>query len=93
MIEVTGVSGAGPIYNQFIRQILVGQPELEFSQPDGLVQAEVCALSGLLPRENCPLRTVDWFIEGTVPTEYDNVYRTFAIDRRTGGLADENTPC
>lgn len=92
MVEVTGVSGAGPIYNQFMRQILVGQPELEFTQPEGLVRAEVCTLSGLLPRENCPLRSLDWFIEGTVPTEYDNVYRTFAIDTRTGDLAGETTP-
>jgi len=92
MVEVTGVSGAGPIYNQFMRQILVGQPELEFTQPEGIVRAEVCTLSGLLPRENCPLRSLEWFIEGTVPTEYDNVYRTFAIDTRTGELADENTP-
>ncbi len=92
MIEVTGVSGAGPIYNQFIRQILIGQPEIAFIRPEGLVQAEVCTLSGLLPRDNCPLRRLEWFIEGTVPTEYDNVYRSFAIDTRTGGLADSNTP-
>ena len=92
MVDVTGVSGAGPIYNQFIREILVGQPELEFARPDGLVQAEICTLSGLLPRDNCPLRRLDWFIDGTQPTEYDNVYQTFPIDNRTGALADETTP-
>ena len=92
MVEVTGVSGAGPIYNQFIREVLVGQPELEFARPDGLVQAEICTLSGLLPRDNCPLRRLDWFIDGTQPTEYDNVYQTFPIDNRTGALADETTP-
>lgn len=92
MVEVTGVSGAGPIYNQFMREILIGQPELDFVRPDGLVQAEVCTLSGLVPRENCPLRRLDWFIDGTQPTEYDTVYQTFAIDNRTSGLADENTP-
>lgn len=92
MVEVTGVSGAGPIYNQLMRLILNGQPELEFTQPDGLVQVEVCALSGLLPRDNCPLRQLDWFIEGTEPTAYDDVYRTFRIDSRTGLLADETTP-
>lgn len=92
MVEVTGVSGAGPIYNQFIREILVGQPELEFARPEGLVQAEICTLSGLLPRDNCPLRRLDWFIDGTQPTEYDNVYQTFPIDNRTGALADETTP-
>src|SRR5690606_34943523 len=67
-------------------------PELNFVRPDGLVQAEVCTLSGLLPRDNCPLRRLDWFIDGTQPTEYDNVYQTFAIDNRTGALADDTTP-
>ena len=92
MVEVTGVSGAGPIYNQFMRRVLVGQPELEFQRPDGLIRAEVCTLSGLLPKDNCPLRRVDWFIEGTEPTAYDTYYQNFRIDRRTGLLADENTP-
>jgi penicillin-binding protein 1C len=92
MVEVTGVSGAGPIYNNFIRRVLHNQPELEFTRPDGLIQVEVCALSGLLPTDTCPLRTTDWFIAGTQPTEYDNVYQTFVIDTRTGDLADETTP-
>lgn len=92
MVEVTGVSGAGPIYNQFMRRVLVGQPELEFQRPDGLIRVEICTLSGLLPKDNCPLRRVDWFIEGTEPTAYDTYYQNFRIDRRTGLLADENTP-
>jgi penicillin-binding protein 1C len=92
MLEVTGVSGAGPIYNQFMRRVLVGQPELKFQRPDGLSRVEICTLSGLLPKENCPLRRVEWFVEGTEPTEYDHYYQNFRIDRRTGLLADENTP-
>jgi penicillin-binding protein 1C len=92
MVEVTGVSGAGPIYNQFMRQVLTGQPELEFVQPDGLVRVEICTLSGLLPKDNCPLRRLEWFIEGTEPTGFDNYYQNFAIDRRTGELATEDTP-
>ncbi len=93
MIDVTGISGAGPIYNQFMRQVLLGQPELNFPPPpDGVIRVEVCALSGLLPKANCPLRNVEWFIDGTQPTEYDAYYQDFAINRRTGLLADEATP-
>lgn len=92
MVNVTGVTGAGPIYNQFMRQALLGQPRLEFQQPPGLLRVEVCNLSGLLPAANCPLRRVEWFIPGTEPTEYDTTYQDFAIDRRTGALADERTP-
>jgi 1A family penicillin-binding protein len=92
MREVTGVSGAAPIWNDFMRNVLLGQPELEFTRPEGLVQQEVCALSGLLPTPACPLRRMEWFIEGTVPTQPDNLYQIFAIDRETGLLADETTP-
>ncbi len=92
MRSVTGVSGAGPIWHDFMREVLLGQPALPFQRPEGLVQAEVCALSGLLPTEACPRRIREWFIEGTVPTEPDPFHQLLTIDRRTGLLADETTP-
>ncbi len=92
MVDATGVTGAGPIWNQFIRRVLRGQPEIPFRRPDGLVQQKVCALSGLLPTPDCPLRRSELFIEGTEPTELDNIYQTFVIDRETGLLADDSTP-
>ncbi|MDW8299534.1 MAG: penicillin-binding protein 1C [Anaerolineae bacterium] len=92
MVNVSGVSGAGPIWNDFMRAVLHDQPELTFPRPNGLVQAEVCALSGLLPTRYCPQRRVDWFIQGTIPTKHDDLYQPFTVDIRTGLLADENTP-
>ena len=92
MVEVSGISGAGPIWHEFMRQVLRGQPELTFPVPAGVVRAEVCATSGLLPTPYCPHTRWEWFIEGTVPTRPDNLYQPFVIDRRTGLLADTNTP-
>lgn len=92
MVKVTGVSGAGPIWNEFMTSVLKGKPALEFERPDGLERAEVCALSGLLPTDACEMRVVDWFIEGAVPTEHDTWHRRFTVDTRTGQLADESTP-
>ncbi|HVO72322.1 MAG TPA: hypothetical protein VMT24_19875, partial [Aggregatilineaceae bacterium] len=92
MIEVSGISGAGPIWHEFMRQVLVGQPELEFQVPAGLVRAEVCATSGLLPTPYCPKTRWEWFVEGAVPKEHDNLYQPFTLDRRTGLLADKGTP-
>ena len=92
MRDVTGVSGAGPIWNLFMRRALVGQPERAFRRPEGLVEAEVCALSGLLPTPNCPHTRRDLFIDGTQPTQPDNFYQRFTIDTRTGLLADDSTP-
>ena len=94
MVKVSGISGAGPIWHEFMRQVLRGQPELTFTRPDGLVRAEVCATSGLLPTPYCPQTIWEWFIEGTVPTEHDTLYRPFEIDRCADGeqLATADTP-
>ena len=92
MVNITGVSGAAPIWNGFMRQVLRGQPELRFQEPDGIVRREVCALSGLIPTDVCPRRELELFIEGTEPTEYDSFYQRFTLDRETGLLADDTTP-
>ncbi len=92
MVKVTGISGAGPIWHDFMETVLRGKPALSFERPEGLVRAEVCALSGLLPTEDCERRVVDWFIKGTVPTEYDTWHQRFTIDAQTGLLADDSTP-
>ena len=92
MTDVTGISGAGPIWNQFVRRVLVGQPELDFKQPDGIETAVVCTFSGQLPTAACPHRRVELFVVGTAPTETDTLYQTFTIDRETGLLADDRTP-
>lgn len=92
MVNATGVTGAGPIWNQFMRQVLRGQPELSFRLPEGINRVEVCAISGLLPTPECQQRRTELFIEGTEPQSYDTVYQAFTLDRETGLLADENTP-
>jgi len=92
MVNISGIQGAGPIWHDFIRTALVGKPESQFVQPPGLIRAEVCALSGLLPTEHCPLRKTELFIDGTQPTQPDTFYQPFQIDAVTGALADSATP-
>ncbi len=92
MVNVTGVSGAAPIWNAFIRDVLNGQPEVPFAEPAGIVHQKVCTPSGLLPTPACPLTKEEVFVEGTVPTTHDNLYQTFMIDKQTGFLADASTP-
>ena len=92
MFGVTGLTGAAPIWHQFMRSVLSGQPESAFARPEGLVNVEVCALSGFLPTELCPYRHLEWFIEGTQPPAFATIYQEVSIDTLTGFLADENTP-
>jgi membrane peptidoglycan carboxypeptidase len=92
MVNLSGVSGAGPIWHDFMRTALNGKPETAFVQPPGLVRAEVCAPSGLLPTPLCPRTRSELFLDGTAPTEVDSLYQAFKIDSRTGHLADDSTP-
>jgi len=92
MREVNGLTGAAPIWHQFMRAVLTGRPPLPFTQPPGLAQVEICELSGLLPTPACPYRRREWFIDGTQPTAADTLFRQVQIDRLTGLLANEDTP-
>ncbi|MCB8945667.1 MAG: transglycosylase domain-containing protein [Ardenticatenaceae bacterium] len=92
MLGVTGVSGAAPIWHYFMRTVLNGTPDKPFPRPAGLVQTEVCDLSGLLPTAVCPFRRQEWFIQGTEPTQYDDVYQRVQLDKETGLLSTEATP-
>ncbi len=94
MVQVSGISGAGPIWHDFMETVLRGRTVYEFAQPPGLVRVEVCALSGLLPAPDspCPHTRTEWFIEGTQPTLFDTFYRKVKIDLDTGQPADAATP-
>ena len=92
MREVDGLTGAAPIWHQFIRTVLTGRPPQLFVRPQGMVQEEVCSLSGLLPTSACPYRRLEWFIEGTQPTRTDDFYIQVQFDIATNRLADASTP-
>jgi penicillin-binding protein 1C len=92
MRNVTGLTGAAPIWHEIMRTVLQGRPDRSFVRPQGLVQVEVCDLSGLLPTPACPHTRLEWLIEGTEPTEYDTFYKQIQVDVLTGQLATEATP-
>ncbi len=92
MRNITGLTGAAPIWAQAVRSMLASAPEQPFSRPEGLIQVEVCALSGRLPTPACPYRKTEWFIAGTQPTQPDTFYRRVTLDAATGALADNSTP-
>jgi len=75
-----------------MRTVLAGTQEQAFKRPEGLIQVEVCSLSGLLPTAACPYRRIEWFIPGTEPVMEDNLYKEIFLDAATDLLADENTP-
>ncbi len=92
MGHVSGITGAAPIWHDYMEKVLKGRPVRAFARPEGLVEVEVCALSGMLPTENCLHRKRELFIAGTEPSAPCTVHQSFRIDRTTGQLAAEDTP-
>jgi len=92
MHNVTGLTGAAPIWNEVMRGLLQGHPDQPFARPAGLTQVEVCDLSGLLPTSACQHTRTEWFITGTEPTQSDSTYQQVWIDTLTNSIANDSTP-
>ncbi len=92
MDRVAGSLGAAPIWHDFMEAALKDTPVHNFQRPPGLEDVEVCAISGLLPTENCPNRVRETFIAGTAPTTFCNIHQKFRVNRETGKLATIYTP-
>ncbi len=75
MREISGVDGAAPVWRDLMEAALKGRPARPFTRPDGLVDVEVCALSGALPAPDCPHRVTELFIVGTEPTATCDVHQ------------------
>ncbi len=88
---VSGVTGAAPIWNKLMRRVLTGTSDIWPKQPEGVVGARVCSLSGLLPPNDgddagCPIR-FEYFIKGTVPSIREGLRQSILIDKTTGDIA------
>jgi 1A family penicillin-binding protein len=92
MERVSGITGAGPIWHDFMQEALKGRPIQDFTRPAGLIELDVCATSGLLPTPYCPYTKREVFIAGTQPAQPDNLYRPVEMDVVTGLPATADTP-
>ncbi len=86
MYRVTGITGAGPIWHDFMEAAHRNLPPRVFAKPDGLVEREICDASGLLATADCARVRREFFIQGAAPTERDDAYQAFFIDAPTGKL-------
>jgi 1A family penicillin-binding protein len=102
MEQVSGVTGAAPIWHDVMESLHKGRPVRAFVEPPGMVRVAVCADSGLPPaRERleigdsgmgrqvarCPHTIDELFIAGTEPTRADDWHWTYTLDARNGLLA------
>ena len=63
-----------------------------WNPPAGITEMDVCDPSGLLPSEDCSTIVREVFTDGSQPTQADNLYRVYEINRETGFLATVFTP-
>lgn len=76
MIDVSGVTGAGPLFRDLMLHLHPpALPVRDFPRPAGLVRAAVCPSSGQRPGPDCPGGMREWFREGTSPAEACDVHR------------------
>jgi penicillin-binding protein 1C len=93
MTNVSGVSGAGPIWNQFMTYALADQPVETFLPPPGVRLFDTCADTGTLPSEACPETRQRFFAEDRPPLPKEaDLWQIVRLDRNTGQLATEFTP-
>nr|NIO69354.1 hypothetical protein [Anaerolineae bacterium] len=93
MAHILGVTGAGPLWHNFMEEALAGTPPRKFTSPGGIETIEICADSGTLPSQFCPRTKLEIFAAGQGPLgpEHD-IHQMVRIDRTTGQLATEFCP-
>ena len=92
MNELSGLSGAAPIWNAIMLKYHEDKPAEWYAPPAGVVAETVCSPSGLKVTPQCQRSKREWFIAGTEPEIPDNVWQAFEIDTATGQLVSANTP-
>lgn len=95
MYGSTGVTGAAPIWHQFMSTVLANSPPQQFIQPPGIITATVSlyappfSLPGLAANG---YGSTDIFAAGTIPTGFDNPALDDFSGRPTAVAAPSATP-
>lgn len=89
---VSGITGAAPIWNDIMSQILKGKPQAPLTRPTDIVQKQVCSDTGLFPTAGasggaaCPTR-LEYFIKGDEKTSGSVETKDVWIDKTTQDLS------
>ena len=68
MRNVSGITGAGPIFRDIIQLAAARMPQEDFVEPKTIVHERICPVSGLLPGPHCAGVIEEIFAPGTAPT-------------------------
>ncbi|MFC1959624.1 penicillin-binding protein [Chloroflexota bacterium] len=92
-VHLTAATGPAPVWNAIMRYVhdRDGLPAAGWQQPPTVVEQAVCAVSGLLPTEYCPV-VAELFAQGTQPNRQDTFYQMVEVNRENGRRATASTP-
>ena len=79
LMKQDAVIVAGPIWQQFMQQATAGTPSEAFTEPDGIQNVTVDAVSGKLPTQYTKETKNEVFASYAVPTAYDDVHVAVAV--------------
>ena len=85
----SGISGATPIWREFMLSCLEDKEPEEFPIPDTVEKIRIDELTGMLPFEDFPSRN-EWFIKGTEPTAQSNWYQKIEVCKKDGRIANDS---
>jgi membrane peptidoglycan carboxypeptidase len=87
--DALSLASSGPLWSRILTEVSQNLPIAKFERPDGLVEKEVDAFSGLLPGPGTVETVKELFIKGTEPTRRDDLHVSVQIDGATGLLWQE----
>ncbi len=70
----SGITGASPIWNKIMSAALKGKKDEPFVQPSNVVEKDIDALMGGLPKDGYPTRK-EFYLKGTEPTAVSSAYQ------------------
>lgn len=92
MVRSSGVTGAAPLFHDVMLAAMRGRSPAPLVDRAGLVEREVCALSGAPPGEHCAHRHRELFVPGSEPHVRCEMHERVHVDREVGGRSSAGCP-
>lgn len=88
MNNVSGIQGAAPIWGNYMKTavpIITGGQPSTFVRPGGIVESEICEISGTEPSKWCPRNRIEYFAGDQPPLpKEDDLWKEILVDTWTG---------
>lgn len=83
MLQSSGITGAGPLFHD-VMQVAMRIHEAQDFSTESLIEVEICPLSGQRVHADCPHRTRERFLPGTVPPSQCSMHERVPIVPSSG---------